>query len=148
VHKKTVLLVDDDQWFLEPLVDALSYEGFRALTARSVAEALEILRSEKVDLATVDIMLDPGDGLSRDVSSQTAGVYLCQQLRRLYPQVDVFCISVVSDPETVGPIRNLGIRILNKGEISLRSVLNVLRSKLTGIAYSSDQRNRPPGAGR
>jgi hypothetical protein len=34
-------------------------------------------------------------------------------------------------------IRQLGIRILTKGETSLRTVLNLLRSRLTGAAYTS-----------
>jgi len=142
VHKKTVLLVDDDQWYLEPLIDALSYEGFKVLTASTVAGALTTLRKETVDLVTVDIMLDPGEELKDIVASQTAGVYLCEEVKKLYPQLDVFCISVVSDPETIAPIRRLGIRILNKGEASLRTVLNMLRSRLTGIAYSTEHRPR------
>jgi len=138
VDKKTVLLVDDDQWFLEPLVDALTYEGFRVLTARTVADALKILETATVNLVTVDIMLDPGEPLNASVSSRNAGVYLCEEIKRKYPRLDVFCISVVSDPETITPIRRLHIRILNKGETSLRTVLNILRSNLTGIAYSSE----------
>lgn len=142
MDKKTVLLVDDDQFFLEPLVDALVHEGFRVLTARTAQDALETLANESVDLVTVDIMLDPGDALKDDASSQTAGIYLCQQIHARYPRLDAFCISVVSDPETVTPIKRLGIRVLNKGEVSLRTVLNILRSRLTGTAYSTEDRAR------
>jgi two-component system, OmpR family, response regulator VanR len=140
--KKTVLLVDDDQMFAEPLVDALTHEGFRVLTARTAEEALEILARESVDLVTVDIMLDPGEGLASTVPSQTAGVYLCKEIKNRYPRLDTFCISVVSDPATVQPIKKLGIRILTKGEASLRTVLNILRSRLTGKAYTSGDRPR------
>lgn len=142
MSQKTVLLVDDDQWFLEPLVDALGHEGFRVLTARSVDDALDTLKEERIDLVTVDIMLDPGDTSKDMVSSQAAGVFLCSEIKRLYPRLDMFCISVVSDPDTVEPIRRLGIRILNKGEASLRTVLNALKSSLTGVAYSTEDRPR------
>jgi len=138
VPQKKVLLVDDDQWFLEPLVDALDYEGYRVLTARTVSDALSILAKEPVDLVTVDIMLDPGEDLKDRVASHSAGVYLCEELKKRFPQLEVICMSVVSDPQTIAPIRNLGIRIINKGETSLRSVLNMLKSRLTGITYSTD----------
>jgi DNA-binding response OmpR family regulator len=138
VPAKTVLLIDDDQWFLEPLVDALVYEGYHVLTARTAEEALNCLAKEQIDLVTVDIMLDPGKSLQDKVESQTAGVFLCKEIRKKYPTLDVFCISVVSDPETVAPIRELGIRILNKGEISLRTVLDKLKSRLSGVAYSTE----------
>lgn len=142
---KTVLLIDDDQWFLEPLVDALSYEGFRVLTARTAQEALACLARESVDLVTVDMMLDPGESLREHVKSQTTGIYLCRQIKALYPRLDIFCVSVVSDPETIAPIRQLGIRVLTKGETSLRTVLNLLRSKLTGISYSSERPQETDG---
>ena len=132
-------MIDDDQSFMEPLVDALSYEGFRVLTARTGSEGLALLAREPVDLVTVDIMLDPGESLREHVKSQTTGVYLCREIKSLYPRLDIFCISVVSDPQTIAPIRQLGIRILTKGETSLRTVLSLLRSKLTGIAYSTEQ---------
>jgi DNA-binding response OmpR family regulator len=137
LSNKTVLLIDDDQSFMEPLVDALNHEGFRVLTARTGEEGLAYLARESVDLVTVDIMLDPGESLRQKVKSQTTGVYLCRQIKTLYPRIDIFCISVVSDPETIAPIRQLGIRILTKGETSLRTVLNLLRSKLTGVAYTT-----------
>jgi CheY-like chemotaxis protein len=137
---KTVLLVDDDQFFLEPLVDALSHEGFRVLTARTVQEALETLATQFIDLVTVDIMLDPGENLQREVDSQSAGIYLCHEIRRRHPRLDIFCISVVSDAGTLAPIRRLGIRAISKGETSLRTVLDLLRSRLTGLAYSTERR--------
>ena len=146
MSSKTILLIDDDQGFAEPLVDALTYEGLRVLTARTAEEALALLKRESIDLVTVDIMLDPGEGLRGKVKSQTAGVYLCREIRTRYPHLDIFCISVVSDLDTTAPIRQLGIRILNKGETSLRTVLDLLLAKLSGIAYSAREtpkRNKP-----
>lgn len=139
--KKNVLLVDDDGWFLEPLVDGLSYEGFGVETAGTVQDCLDLLSKAKFDLVTVDIMLDPGDSLKDTISTQTAGVFLCGEIKRLYPRLDVICISVVSDPDTIKPIKELGIKVLKKGETPLRTVLDSIRSKLTGIVYTTGWRN-------
>lgn len=144
---KTVLLVDDEQAFLEPLADALESEGYRVLKARTAQEALRILDQESVDLVTIDIMLDPGHDLEKEVDSHSTGIFLCQQIRRKYPNIDAFCISVVSEMSTIRKIESLGIRFLRKGETPLRTVLNMLRSRLTGIAYSSE-RDRKSREGR
>jgi two-component system nitrogen regulation response regulator NtrX len=138
-QNKTVLLIDDEQAFLEPLADALEYEGFRVLKARTADHAIELLAKEQISLVTIDIMLDPGDKLGEHVDSHSTGLFLCRHIREKYPTIDAFCISVVSDTSTIVYIQSLGIRFLSKGETSLRTVLDMLRSKLTGIAYSTDR---------
>ena len=138
MHSKTILLIDDDQAFLEPLADALEFEGHHILKARTADEALEILKQKQVDLVTIDIMLDPGDALKDEVDSHSTGIFLCEEITRKYPQIDAFCISVVSEMRIIRKIESLGIRFLRKGETPLRTVLNMLRSRLTGVAYSSE----------
>ena len=147
MSRKTILLIDDEQTFLEPLADALEYEGHRVLKARSADEALTVLEREIVDLVTIDIMLDPGDNLEGKVSSHNTGVYLCHEIRKRFPTLDAFCLSVVSDIDIIKEIEALRIRFLRKGETPLRTVLNMLRSRLTGVAYSTD-RDRHGQAGR
>ena len=139
MERKTALLIDDEQAFLEPLADALEFEGVRVLKARTAEQALQLLDQEHVDLVTIDIMLDPGKNLGSKVESHNAGLFLCREIRKKYPQIDAFCISVVSDMGTIREIESLGVRFLRKGETPLRTVLNMLRSRLTGIAYSRER---------
>lgn len=144
MHQKTVLLIDDEQALLEALEDALTHEGYRVLKASTGEEALAILAREYVDLATIDVMMPPGPSLESATSSQRTGLYLCQQIVRRYPKLDLFCLSVVNDPDLIKEIQSLGVRFLRKGETPLRTVLNMIRSRLTGIAYSTerDKNNR------
>jgi len=134
--------VDDEQVFLEALEDALVYEGFRVVKARDVSTALQILREQKIDLITIDVMLSPGPNLEGTVDPQRAGIYLCQQVAAKYPGVDAFCLSVVNDLSTIKQIESYGIRFLRKGETPLRTVLNMIRSRLTGLAYSTEKSER------
>ena len=134
---KTVLLIDDELGLLEALEDALTHEGYRVLKARTGEEALGILSTERVDLATVDVMMSPGSSLEQETTSHRTGVYLCHQIVKRYPHIDLFCLSVVNDPEVIKEIQSLGVRFLRKGETPLRTVLNMIRSRLTGIAYTS-----------
>jgi DNA-binding NarL/FixJ family response regulator len=139
---KTVLLIDDEQSFLEPLADALEFEGHCVLKARTAEQGLFLLKTNKVDLVTIDIMLDPGKSLEKSVDSQKAGIFLCTEVKRLYPNIDAFCISVISDIDIIKKIEQLGIRFLRKGETPLRTVLGMLRSRLSGIAYSTDREGK------
>jgi DNA-binding response OmpR family regulator len=141
VTQKTVLLVDDEQGFLEALAIAVEFEGYRVLKATTTEEALRILKDEKVHLATVDIMIPPGPSLESQTSSQEAGILLCEMITRQYPKLDVFCLSVVSDERIIRRIESFGVKFLRKGETPLRTVLNMMRSRLTGIAYSTDPKS-------
>ena len=137
--QKTILLIDDEQGFLEALEDALVHEGHRVLKASSGEEALAILAREHVDLATVDVMMPPGASLESKTSSLRTGLYLCEQIVEMYPKLDLFCLSVASDPALISQIQSLGVRFLRKGETPLRTVLNMMKSRLTGIAYSTER---------
>ena len=59
-----LLLVDDEKSLREPLADYLSRQGFDVLQAASAAEARSLLRTERPDLALLDIMMPGEDGLS------------------------------------------------------------------------------------
>jgi DNA-binding NarL/FixJ family response regulator len=139
VHRKTVLLIDDEPSFLEALADALEFEGVRVIKARTADDGINILRNNKIDLVTIDIMIDPGESLRSIVPPHEAGIYVCEHVAKHYPNLDAFCVSVVSDNETIKKIQSLGVRFLRKGETPLRTVLNMLRSRLTRTAYSTER---------
>lgn len=142
MKQSTILLIDDEQGFIEPLKDALEFEGHKVLTASTGEEALATLESNKVDFVTVDIMMPPGESLETEVHSHDTGILLCEEIRDRFPSLDVFCISVVTDKDTIRYIQNLGVRFLRKGETPLRKILDMIASRLTGIAYSSDDPRR------
>lgn len=137
MRQRTVLIIDDEQGLLEALGDALTYEGYRVLKASTGEQALAVLSREHVDLATIDVMMPPGSSLEAATTSQRTGLYLCREIVRLYPRLDLFCLSVVNEPSLIKEIQKLGVRFLRKGETPLRTVLNMIRSRLTGIAFST-----------
>lgn len=144
MRQNTILLVDDEQGYLEPLADALTHEGHRVLTATTAQEALKILEREKVDLATIDIMMPPGESLQDLTSSHQTGIMLCQKIRNDFPDIHLFCLSVVSDRDVIRRIQSYGVRFFGKGETPLKTVLDMIRSRLTGTAYSTDPRDYRP----
>src|SRR5262245_9283275 len=74
----TVLIVDDSPDYLEATAKLLEREGLEVLCAATGPEALEILRSIKVDLCLVDVVL-PG----------MSGEELVVELRKFNPFVQV-----------------------------------------------------------
>jgi two-component system response regulator RegX3 len=67
----TVLLVEDEDSFVEALTVGLRREGFRVQTAHDGAEALEMFDVVKPDLVLLDVMLP-----------KVSGVDVCRELRR------------------------------------------------------------------
>jgi CheY-like chemotaxis protein len=131
-------LVDDELGYLEPLRDALHSEGYRVLTARTGEDALNILEKDEIHLTSIDVMLPPGQSLEDQTSSQKTGIYIAREILSRYPDMDVFCLSVINDTRLIQELQSMGVRFLRKGETPLRTVLNMMRSRLTGIAYSTE----------
>jgi DNA-binding response OmpR family regulator len=142
--QKTVLLIDDEQGFLEALADALTYEGYRVLTASTGEEGLRIAAAERIDLATVDVMMPPGPSLENQLSPLQTGVYVVQELRKRNPKLPIFCLSVITDEQTIRAIQQNRARFFRKGETSLKHILDSIHSALTGIVRSDYTPRRWP----
>ncbi len=71
---KKLLIVDDDQVWLNQLSRAMTRRGLLVFEAQSVEKALNILTKEKFDYGVIDLRLDDGDGLE-----------IISELRKLNP---------------------------------------------------------------
>jgi len=108
----------------------LEYEKHRVLTASTVEEALKSIEKYHIDLVTVDIMMHAGYSLDQNIDSHYAGLFLCEELTKKYPDLAVFCISVINDAEIIKKIKHMGVRFFSKGETSIRTILDAIGSKL------------------
>ncbi|MDX2257487.1 MAG: ActR/PrrA/RegA family redox response regulator transcription factor [Hyphomicrobiaceae bacterium] len=59
----SLVIVDDDNAFLQRLSRAMESRGFKVRSASSVAEGIELLRTEPPAFAVVDMRLEDGNGL-------------------------------------------------------------------------------------
>jgi two-component system OmpR family response regulator len=66
-----LLVVDDDREIRDLLTRLLSVRGFKVSTAREEKEMRRVLRSSKIDLVVLDLMLPGKDGLA-----------ICQEIRQ------------------------------------------------------------------
>ena len=59
----TVLVAEDDEDILLLVATRLQRDGFEVVTARNGAEAIDLIRQRRPDVAVLDIGMPPPDGL-------------------------------------------------------------------------------------
>ncbi len=118
--KQTVLVVDDDLHILEVLEARLSSAGFKALTAAGSEDALNIVKSQQVDLMISDIRM-PGMG----------GMELLKEAHSLKPGLPViFLTAYGAIPDAVRAVKEGAADYLTKpfdGRELLRKVQETLK---------------------
>jgi CheY-like chemotaxis protein len=93
----TVLVVDDDPAVRGVVVDLLSSQGLRALTASGSYQALQILGDQHVDVLLTDIAM-PGK----------TGVDLAAEAKRLRPEIKVLFVTGYAPRATEQAAMRLG----------------------------------------
>ncbi len=83
-----ILVVDDEEGLLDLHQENLEDAGFICFTASSGQAALEVLASEAIDLAVIDVLM-PG----------MSGLELFQQMKGKYPWIAVLFVTAVDRME-------------------------------------------------
>ena len=86
----TVLVVEDEDSFVEALTVGLKREGFRVTLARDGAEALDLFDAVKPDLVLLDVMLP-----------KISGIDVCRELRRRSSVPIIMVTARASEIDTV-----------------------------------------------
>jgi two-component system, OmpR family, response regulator CpxR len=80
--KVKVLLIDDEEQFVDALAERLEFRGFSVTKAFSGEEGLEKLKEQEIDVVILDVLM-PG----RD------GVEILREIRELKPLVEVMMLT-------------------------------------------------------
>jgi two-component system response regulator RegX3 len=86
----TVLVVEDEESFVEALIVGLKREGFRVKVARDGLEALEVFDASRPDLVLLDVMLP-----------RMSGVDVCREIRAKSRVPIVMVTAKASEIDTV-----------------------------------------------
>src|ERR1700693_6189780 len=107
IPAKCVLLIDDENVPADFYAKALQRAGFSVRRARSVAEALESLQSNKFVAIVLDIMMPPGKEYQDfdHAEGLRTGVFLLQDIKRLHPKTPIVVLTNVTNQETVNSLR-------------------------------------------
>ncbi len=97
---KNVLVVDDENSFLRSLSDGLNtYSGdFSVLTAENGNQAVEVLKSTKIELVVTDLKMPEMDGLK-----------LLAHMSKNYPDTPAIVMTAYGNPKLEHHIKKLGI---------------------------------------
>lgn len=87
VERATILLADDDAGVVQVLSLLLGDFGYQTRSASSAADALELLRTQHIDAALVDM------NFQRDTTSGDEGLALIRQIRARHPQLPVVAMT-------------------------------------------------------
>jgi len=85
-----ILVVDDDPYLLDLMIETLTTIGYKAIGAQSGHRALEFLENGSFDLVITDIKMPEMDGL-----------VLSETIRKIYPRLPVIFISGAFTPSVL-----------------------------------------------
>ena len=121
----TILVIDDEEPVRETLVEVLSIQGYRVITAASVEQAEEAktrLGVEGIQLVITDVHLSPA-GQAR------AGYALAQRWRATQPGLPIILISGDPTNEDLPEVRDGSLRFLLK-PFPMQALLEAVRGAL------------------
>ncbi|MBI5476909.1 MAG: response regulator [Ignavibacteriales bacterium] len=116
VLHSTILLVDDNNEFREALGRILRLTGYNVFQAGDGEEALEIVKSKKIDLALVDIDMPKMDGLE-----------FTKKVRSLYPGFHVIIVTGYSQFYKPEDVFATGAEAFLKKPVELPMLLDIIQ---------------------
>ena len=101
ISKRRILIVDDLEDYLKSLRRAL-FMKWEVLCAKSLDEAISLLKEQDVDIALLDVRLSESDISNRD------GITVLKWIRENRPTVKTVMMSGYRDTDAVDTAKDLG----------------------------------------
>jgi DNA-binding response OmpR family regulator len=120
----TILVVDDNKGVLDFLLLLLSKHQFAAVGASSGHQCLEIVKSRRIDLIILDVMMPVMDGLE-----------VCQELKKLASSIPVILLTALDDMVTRAAAMDLGVSEFVAKPVNNRDLLNRVRTQLRSLEW-------------
>jgi CheY-like chemotaxis protein len=116
---KLILVVDDEQNFLELMLRILSKRGFAVKTASNGDEALKLLEQQSFDLALLDIKMGPMNGIQ-----------LLEKIKERQPMVKAIMMTAYPTNETRVQAKDLGASAYLTKPVELNALIEAMNSLL------------------
>jgi DNA-binding response OmpR family regulator len=121
---RTVLIVDDHKGVRDFVTLLLSKNGLAAIAVSSGAECLEMVKSRRIDLIILDVMMPVMDGLQ-----------VCQELKKISPAIPVILLTARDDIMTRAAAMDLGVSEFVAKPINNGDLLNRVRTQLSNLEW-------------
>ncbi|MCP4154049.1 MAG: response regulator [bacterium] len=113
---KSVLFIDDEEWFLEPTMERLEHGGITFDYCRTGFDGLKKIETGDYKVVILDMKVSLGEELKRVVGYEYAkGIYILQQIKKTKTQLPVLCYTVLKDKEILSEIEEAGGSHITKG---------------------------------
>jgi CheY-like chemotaxis protein len=132
-----ILVADDEQWFVRPLVDALEFEGYTVERSRTGSETLAIVAeaSTRPNLLILDFMMDPGELSGGDGVGTRTGAIVLEKIRtelNLAPKLlPAICFTILNDERLQEFAKQFGAQFFSKTDFKMAEVLATVRQKIS-----------------
>jgi two-component system, OmpR family, response regulator RegX3 len=115
--KRTILLVEDEESIVSPLVEALRREGFDTAVSATASDSLEAFERARPDLVLLDVMLPDGSGFEvcRELRARSRGEE-ADRVAGLELGADDYVVKPFSARELVARVRAVLRRVAEAGE--------------------------------
>jgi CheY-like chemotaxis protein len=119
--RQRVLIVDDDEYVLQPLCRYLGSSGYEVVAARSGLEAMRSMAELAPSVVVTDIQM-PG----------MSGVELSARIREEHPDVPIVLITGYASELTEAEVRAAGVHAVVRKPFALHQLLSQIRGALAG----------------
>ncbi len=126
--QKYVLLVDDEEDFLETTSYWLKAKGYTVKTAHNGKEALQMISDEEPYIVFLDINMP-----------EMNGIQILEQIRRTRRHLPVIMVTAAYNDERMERARELGISGFFPKQSSLESLVNILETSIRMIKRESEK---------
>jgi len=116
MKKLKVLLVDDEQEFVQTLADRLALRDLQTRTAHNGQEALSAVKEDEPDVIVLDLKM-PG----------LHGIDVLKRLKQAYPNVEVIILTGHGSPTDEEAARSLGAFDYLKKPADLETLVTQIR---------------------
>lgn len=130
---KTILVIDDNQPFLEVICDLLSDAGFETVAVSDPERALRICSEVRFDLVICDLVMKNSE---RREPTFTAGMELIMSISRKHPILPIIALSGAFDELSMEKLRSLGVKCGLRKPCNFEQLIGQIETALDAPGYA------------
>jgi len=111
-----ILLVDDEEEFVETLAERLNFRGHVAIVALNGKKALEILENKNPDVVVLDLNMPGIDGMS-----------LLKMIKKGFSNVEVIMLTAHGSKISEAVARDLGVFEYLQKPVDIETIINKVK---------------------